>query len=54
MHDRFIQLIRDESGATAIEYGLIAVLASISIIVGAKGIGVKLQTYFPQISAAFP
>jgi|APFre7841882630_1041343.scaffolds.fasta_scaffold94291_1 Flp pilus assembly pilin Flp len=54
MYDTLIHLLRDERGATAIEYGLIAVLASISIIAGARGIGVKLQTYFPQISAAFP
>jgi pilus assembly protein Flp/PilA len=46
--------LRDERGATAIEYGLIAVMASITIIAGARGIGLKLETYFPQIAAALP
>ena len=44
---RFLQ---DESGATAIEYGLIAALISV-VIVGAVGaIGTKLNTAFETIS----
>lgn len=54
MDMKLTYFLRDERGATAIEYGLIAVFASISILAGARGIGLKLETYFPQIAAAFP
>lgn len=35
----FRRFIKDESGATAIEYGLLAVILAVGIIVGAQGIG---------------
>ena len=35
--------LRDESGATAIEYGLFAPGISVAIIVAVKGIGTKLR-----------
>jgi pilus assembly protein Flp/PilA len=54
MDMKLTHFLRDERGATAIEYGLIAGLASISIVAGARGIGLKLETYFPQIAAALP
>jgi pilus assembly protein Flp/PilA len=48
----FSKLMRDESGATAIEYGLIAALISVAII-GALGvIGGQLQTTFTNIGTA--
>ncbi|TPW27605.1 Flp family type IVb pilin [Pararhizobium mangrovi] len=40
----------DESGATAIEYGLIAALISVAIIAGASSIGSKLGDTFSHIS----
>jgi pilus assembly protein Flp/PilA len=40
---------RDEEGATAIEYGLIAALISIAIIAGVKTIGTKLSAAFDGI-----
>ena len=43
--------LRDESGATAIEYGLIAAGISIAIITAVKGIGTKLNTTFSSISS---
>lgn len=44
------RFLKDESGATAIEYGLIAALISV-VIVGAVGaIGTKLNTAFETIS----
>ena len=44
------RFLKDESGATAIEYGLIAALISV-VIVGAVGaIGTKLNTAFTTIS----
>lgn len=46
----------DESGATAIEYGLIGALVSIAIIAGAKSLGTALSNKFSsvatQVSAA--
>jgi pilus assembly protein Flp/PilA len=42
--------LRNESGATAIEYGLIAAGISIAIISGVKGLGTKLNTTFSSIS----
>jgi pilus assembly protein Flp/PilA len=37
---------KDRSGATAIEYGLIAALISIAIVVGARAIGVNIGAAF--------
>jgi pilus assembly protein Flp/PilA len=42
--------LRDESGATAIEYGLIAAGIAIAIIAVVKGLGTKLNTTFSSIS----
>jgi pilus assembly protein Flp/PilA len=42
--------IRDESGATAIEYGLIAAGISVAIITVVNGLGVKLTDTFTNIS----
>ena len=45
--------VRDESGATAIEYGLIAALVA-TVIVGAIGIlGTNLSTTFGKVAALF-
>lgn len=35
----FARFIKNESGATAIEYGLLAAILAVGIIVGATGIG---------------
>jgi pilus assembly protein Flp/PilA len=40
----------DESGATAIEYGLIAAGIAVAIISVVKGLGTKLNTTFSSIS----
>jgi pilus assembly protein Flp/PilA len=47
-----IKFLSDESGATAIEYGLIAAGISIVIITAVNGIGSKLQTNFEAISTS--
>ena len=47
---KFRQFLRDESGATAIEYGLIAAGISIAIIAVVNGIGGKLKTTFTTIN----
>jgi pilus assembly protein Flp/PilA len=41
---------RNESGATAIEYGLIAAGISVAIIAVVNGLGTKLHTTFSSIS----
>ncbi|GDX80335.1 PilA pilus assembly protein [Deltaproteobacteria bacterium] len=43
-------LFDDESGATAIEYGLIAGLVSVAIIVALTALGDSLDTVFSTIS----
>ncbi|MDK1383843.1 hypothetical protein ILFOPFJJ_03151 [Ensifer psoraleae] len=42
----FARLLRDESGATAIEYGLIAALISVALIAGATSLGTSLDNTF--------
>jgi pilus assembly protein Flp/PilA len=44
------RFIRDDSGATAIEYGLIAAGISVAIIAVVNGLGTKLETTFTSIS----
>ncbi len=46
----FARFIKDESGATAIEYGLIAALISVALITGASTLGKSLNTTFSGIS----
>ena len=45
------RLLKDESGATAIEYGLIAALVSVVIIAGLNALGPSLRDTFCGISA---
>jgi pilus assembly protein Flp/PilA len=42
--------LADESGATAIEYGLIAAGIALAIITAVNGVGTKLSTKFTAIS----
>jgi pilus assembly protein Flp/PilA len=46
-----MKFVRDESGATAVEYGLIAAGISMSIIAVMHGLGSKLATTFTTGSA---
>ena len=43
------KFLRDESGATAIEYGLIAACISIAIITVAGSVGTELNTAFTAV-----
>ena len=45
------KLFRDESGATAIEYGLIAALIAVVIVSAVSTIGTRLNTTFNTIGA---
>ncbi len=49
---KFIQFLRDESGATAIEYGLIAAGIAVAIIVVVQGLGTKLNSTFTSVQNA--
>jgi pilus assembly protein Flp/PilA len=51
MFAKLRQFLADESGATAIEYGLIAAGISVAIITVVKGLGTKLDTTFSSISS---
>jgi pilus assembly protein Flp/PilA len=44
--------LRNESGATAIEYGLIAAGISVAIIAVVQGLGTKLNSTFTSVSSA--
>ncbi|CDZ42031.1 Flp family type IVb pilin [Neorhizobium galegae] len=46
----FARFMKDESGATAIEYGLIAALISVALIAGATTLGNTLDNTFSAIS----
>ncbi len=46
------RLLKDESGATAIEYGLIAAGISVAIIATVQGLGTKLNSTFTSVSNA--
>jgi len=46
------RFVRGDSGATAIEYGLIAAGISVAIIAVVQGLGTKLSTTFTKVSNA--
>ncbi|WP_082529503.1 Flp family type IVb pilin [Aurantimonas sp. Leaf443] len=46
----FAKFLKDESGATAIEYGLIAALVGVAIIGGATTLGSNLSTKMTAIA----
>jgi pilus assembly protein Flp/PilA len=46
------RFVKDQSGATAIEYGLIAAGISVAIIAVVQGLGTKLNATFSSVSSA--
>jgi pilus assembly protein Flp/PilA len=50
MKNLFARFMNDESGATAIEYGLIAGLIAVAIIAGAGSLGNSLDDMFDNLS----
>jgi pilus assembly protein Flp/PilA len=50
MKNLFVRFVKNESGATAIEYGLIAAGISVAIIAVVNGLGTKLNTTFTSVS----
>ena len=47
---KFIKLLKNSKGATAIEYGLIAALIAVAAIAAMQGIGTKLGTTFNNVT----
>ncbi|MGB6538082.1 MAG: Flp family type IVb pilin [Xanthobacteraceae bacterium] len=52
MGNLFWRFFRNERGATAIEYGLIAAGISVAIIAVVEGLGSNLNTTFSSVSTA--
>jgi len=46
MKKQVVRFVQDESGATAIEYGLIAALIAVGIIAAARGVGQQISATF--------
>ena len=52
MKQVFSKFLKDESGATAIEYGLIAAGIALAIIAVVNGLGTNLNTKFTSINTS--
>ena len=52
MKNLFTRFVSDESGATAIEYGLIAAGISVAIISVVSGLGTQLDATFEKVKTA--
>ena len=50
MMKNFLRFLDDESGATAIEYGLIAAGIAVVIIVAVQSVGTNLESTFQEIA----
>ena len=51
MFNKMIVFAQDESGATAIEYGLIAALVSVAAITALQSLGTSLSEVFTHVSS---
>jgi pilus assembly protein Flp/PilA len=52
MEQLILQFINDETGATAIEYGLIAAGIAVAIIATVQALGTNLNSTFSTVSTA--
>lgn len=52
MKRSFLKFLSDQSGATAIEYGLIAAGISLAIIAVVNGLGTNLSTQFNTVNTS--
>jgi pilus assembly protein Flp/PilA len=48
------RFLKDEAGATAIEYGLIAALVAVVLVVALGAMGTKLSGTFDKVNTALP
>jgi pilus assembly protein Flp/PilA len=51
---KFLKLIKNEKGATAIEYGLIAALIAVAAIAAMSSVGSRLSTTFNNVASHLP
>ena len=51
MTNTLVEFLRDDSGATAIEYGLIAALVSVAGVAALQGLGTSLSSLFSSVSS---
>ena len=51
MYSTIKNFLQDESGATAIEYGLIAALVSVAAVTALTSVGASLSSMFEQVSS---
>lgn len=51
MRKTILRILADDSGATAIEYGLIAALISVAAIAGMTNVGNNLKTIFNTVAS---
>ena len=49
---KFLKLIKNEEGATAIEYGLIAALIAVACIAALQTVGSQLSTTFSHVGSS--
>ena len=47
-----VNFVREDSGVTAIEYGLIAALIAVAIIIALTSLGSSLESNFNEVSSA--
>jgi pilus assembly protein Flp/PilA len=52
MKEMLLRFLTNESGATAIEYGLIAAGIAMTIIAAVNGIGTSLSSVFSSVSTS--
>ena len=52
MKSYVVRFLKDESGATAIEYGLIAALIAVGIIAAARALGTQISGTFNNVANA--
>lgn len=52
MKNLFARFVQDESGATAIEYGLIAALIGVGIIAAATSVGTEVSGTFNDVATS--
>ncbi len=53
MKNRLLRLVKNDSGATAIEYGMIAGLIAVVIVAAVTLLGGRLQAAFATLSTSF-
>jgi len=51
---RLLKFLKEEEGVTAIEYGLIAALVAVAIIVALTTLGTKVSNTFSTVSGKMP